>query len=90
MRTLLDLLNDDSAYVRIYADPAGFGYEKSAYAPPPIGDLFDRMSGYSSIDSAREAAQLQLLALRSTKRRRKYTTVRKTRTALKPIAIELI
>jgi hypothetical protein len=90
MRTLLDLLNDERAYVRIYADPAGFGYEKATYAPRPIGDLFDRMNGYSSIDSAREAAQLQLLALRSTRRSRKYTTGRKARTAFKPVAIQLI
>ncbi len=82
MRTLLDLLNDESAYVRIYADPAGFGYEKATYAPRPIGDLFDRMNGYSSIDSAREAAQLQLLALRSTRRSRKYTTGRKARSCI--------
>ena len=89
MRTLLDLLNDDTAYVRIYADTAGFGYEKSTYVPPPIGDLFDQMNGYSSIDSARAAAQLQLLALRSTKRRRKYTTSNKTRAAFAPVAIQL-
>jgi hypothetical protein len=90
MRTLLDLLNDESAYVRIYVDPAGFGYEKSTYVPRPIGDLFDRMTGYSSIDSAREAAQLQLLALRSTKRRRKYTTSSKVRVGFQPTAIRLI
>jgi hypothetical protein len=90
MRTLLDLLNNERAYVRIYVDPAGFGYEKATYAPRPIGDLFDRMNGYPSIDSAREAAQLQLLVLRSNKRRRGYTTGRRARAGFEPVAIQLI
>ena len=71
MRTLLDLLNDEAGYVRIYVEQGGFGYEKSTYAPAAIGDLFDRMDGYVSITNAREAAQLQLRALRATKRQRR-------------------
>lgn len=71
MKTLVDLLNDDIGYVRIYADQAGFGYERSAYSHPVIGDLFDRMSGYASMASAREAAQMQLRAVRTAKRRRR-------------------
>ena len=73
MRTLVDLLNDDSGYVRIYADQAGFSYDRSMYAPAPIGDLFDRMSGYPSISNAREAAQLQLQARRQKAKRRRAT-----------------
>ena len=69
MRTLVDLLNDDEGYVRIFADPVGFAYEKSTYTPVPTRDLFDRMGGYESITNAREAAQLQLLALRPARRR---------------------
>lgn len=71
MRTLVDLLNNDHGYVRIYADLAGFGYEKSTYTPPTIPDLFDRMGGYESITNAREAARLQLQTLRPTQRRRR-------------------
>jgi hypothetical protein len=62
MRTLLDLLNDDRGYVRIYEEPDGFGYELSTYAQQPIGDLFTRMNGYDSIATVREAARLQLSA----------------------------
>ena len=71
MRTLVDLLHDTRGYVRIYADQAGFGYEKCSYSPLPVDDLFDRMGGYESIVSVHEAAQLQLLALRPAKRRKK-------------------
>jgi hypothetical protein len=71
MRTLVDLLNDASGYVRIYTDQAGFGYERATYSSRSIGDLFDRMSGYANIASAREAAQLQLRAMPRARRRRK-------------------
>lgn len=67
---LVDLLNDDSGYVRIYADPSGFGYECSTYQPSTIGDLFDRMTGYATIGNARAAAQLQLKACSRRLRRR--------------------
>ena len=68
MRTLLDLLNDERGYVRIYEEPRGFGYELSTYVQPCIGDLFERMSGYDSIAAAREAARLQLSATGQVKR----------------------
>lgn len=68
MRTLLDLLNDERGYVRIYEEPGGFGYELSTYAQPCIGDLFERMSGYDSIVTVREAAHLQLSAAGQVKR----------------------
>lgn len=71
MRTLVDLLNDEKGYVRIFVDQGGFGYEKSAYAPEH-SDLFDRMGGYSSMANAREAALLQLQVVQApAKRRRK-------------------
>lgn len=62
MRTLLDLLNDERAYVRIFKELDGFGYELSMHAQEPIGDLFARMNGYDSMDAVREAAQHQLSA----------------------------
>jgi hypothetical protein len=74
MRTLVDLLNNDSGYVRIYADQGGFSYDRSTYTPRAIDDLFDRMSGYESITNALEAAQLQLRALQTAPRRRKRKT----------------
>ena len=52
MRTLLDLLNDERGYVRIFKELDGFAYELSTYAPPPVGDLFARMDGYDSIADA--------------------------------------
>jgi hypothetical protein len=71
MRTLLDLLNDERGYVRIYEEPGGFGYELSTYEQPSIVDLFARMNGYDSIATAREAARLQLSAAGQLKRVRK-------------------
>jgi hypothetical protein len=71
MRTLLDLLNDERGYVRIYEEPGGFGYELSTYVQPPIVDLFERMNGYASIATAREAARLQLSAAGQVKRARR-------------------
>ncbi|HKS54608.1 MAG TPA: hypothetical protein VJS12_04950 [Steroidobacteraceae bacterium] len=71
MRTLLDLLNDERAYVRIYKDLDGFGYEVSTYAQEPVGDLFARMNGYDSMANVREAAQQQLSAAGQVKRRRR-------------------
>jgi hypothetical protein len=73
MRTLVDLLNDEKGYVRIFVDQGSFGYEKSAYASEGrSADLFDRMGGYASMDNAREAALLQLQAVSpAAKRRRK-------------------
>jgi hypothetical protein len=71
MRTLVDLLNDDRGYVRIFAEPRGFGYEKSTHRPATTDDLFDSMSGYPSMEKALEAARLQLQAEPRRKRRRR-------------------
>lgn len=71
MRTLLDLLNDERAYVRIFKELDGFGYELSTHVPEPIGDLFARMNGYDSMAEVREAAQLQLSAAGQVKRARR-------------------
>lgn len=68
MRTLLDLLNDERGYARIYKERDGFGYELSTYVQPPVADLFQRMNGYASIAAAREAARYQLLAARQVRR----------------------
>lgn len=68
MRTLVDLLNDERGYVSIYAEPDGFGYQLSTYAPRPMADLFERMSGYPSIGAACEAARYQLSATHQAKR----------------------
>ena len=72
MRTLVDLLNDDRGYVRIYVDQGGgFGYERSTYSPAVIGDLFDRMNGYDSMNHALAAAQLQLQTPEALPRRKR-------------------
>jgi hypothetical protein len=69
MRTLVDLLNDDRGYVRIYADLEGFSYQLCTYRPAPIADLFEQMSGYASAVDAYQAAQYQLSSVHQTKRR---------------------
>jgi hypothetical protein len=71
MRTLLDLLNDERAYVRIFKELEGFGYELSTYEQQRMGDLFERMAGYDSMAAAREAAHLQLSAAGQVKRVRR-------------------
>jgi hypothetical protein len=71
MRTLLDLLDDERGYVRIFSDRDGFGYELSTYDPTPITDLFERMSGYRSQHDASIAAQHQLSSIHQTLRRRR-------------------
>jgi len=76
MRTLLDLLNDERGYVRIFKELDGFAYELSTYAPAPVGDLFERMDGYDSIGAVREAAQFQLSAAGQTRKRRTRGRVR--------------
>jgi hypothetical protein len=68
MRTLLDLLNDERGYVRIYKKQDGFGYELSTYVQQPMADLFERMDGYPSIAAAREAARYQLSASKQVRR----------------------
>ncbi|MBB6093788.1 hypothetical protein HNQ60_002669 [Povalibacter uvarum] len=79
MRTLVNLLNDDRGYVRIFAEQSGFGYEKSPHAATPYQDLFDRMSGYDSVESAMAAAQFQLQAVsegRPSRTRRRRVSAR--------------
>lgn len=71
MRTLLDLLDSERGYVRIYEECEGFGYELSTYVRQPIADLFERMNGYASIGAAREAARYQLSAAAQVKRLRR-------------------
>ena len=77
MRLLVDLLNNDHGYVRIYEDREGFGYEVSTYSPRPITDLFQRMTGYASVHDACAAAQQQLSAVHQV-RRRKLRGTRRT------------
>lgn len=60
MRTLIDLLNNDLGYARIFADGDGYGYELTTYRPRTIADLFERMSGYPSAEVAVSFAQQQL------------------------------
>ena len=76
MRTLLDLLNDERAYVRIFKESEGFGYELSTYEQQPMHDLFERMAGYDSVTAAREAAHLQLSAAGQVRRARGRRRVR--------------
>jgi hypothetical protein len=72
MRTLVNLLNNDLGYVRIYAEIEGFSYQLSTYSPPTIPDLFAQMGGYSSVDDACAAAKFQLSSIHQpAKRRRK-------------------
>lgn len=83
MRTLLDLLNDERSYVRIYKDLDGFGYELSTYVRPPVSDLFERMNGYDSIAAAREAARDQLSAAKQVRRLSRRRAQRRTAAAKK-------
>jgi hypothetical protein len=63
MRMLIDLLNNDHGYARIFAEREGFGYELSTYRPLPIADLFGRMSGFASPEAAFRAAEQQLASV---------------------------
>jgi hypothetical protein len=79
MRMLIDLLNNDLGYARIFSERDGFGYELTTYRARPMPDLFERMSGYSSADAALEAAQQQLASVqqpRSIKKRLRSKTAR--------------
>lgn len=60
MRTLIDLLNNELGYARIFAEGEGYGYELTTYRPRTIADLFERMSGYPSAEVALTFAQQQL------------------------------
>ena len=77
MRTLIDLLNNDLGYARIFSERDGFGYELTTFRARPMPDLFERMSGYASAEAALEAAQQQLASVqqpRSNKRKRRFKT----------------
>jgi hypothetical protein len=63
MRTLIDLINTDHGYARIFADPAGYSYELYVYQPTPVADLFESLGGYASAADACEAASQQLSAV---------------------------
>jgi hypothetical protein len=74
MRMLIDLLNNDLGYARIFSERDGFGYELTTYRARPMLDLFERMSGYASAEAALEAARQQLAAVQqpnSTKKKRR-------------------
>jgi hypothetical protein len=58
----VDLVSDDVGYVRVFAELDGYSYEVSTYQSCSMADLFERMRGYDSINSAREAARFQLLS----------------------------
>ena len=88
MRMLIDLLNNDSGYARIFSERDGFGYELTTYRACPMPDLFERMSGYASAEAALEAAQQQLASVqqpRSIKRKRQS---RMKRLLQAPVAAE--
>lgn len=77
MRMLIDLLNNDLGYARIFSERDGFGYELTTYRARPMPDLFERMSGYASAEAALEAAQQQLASVqqsRSIKKKRRTKT----------------
>ncbi|MFL6547084.1 MAG: hypothetical protein ACJ8OJ_00220 [Povalibacter sp.] len=76
MRMLVDLLNNDHGYVRIFEDRDGFGYEVATYAPRPIADLFQRMNGYASMSDAFAAAQHQLSSVQQIRSRKSRVTRR--------------
>jgi hypothetical protein len=76
MRTLLDLLDNERGYVRIYEEQDSFGYELSTYVQQPMADLFERMNGYASIAAAREAARYQLSAAKQARRMSRKRTQR--------------
>lgn len=82
MRMLIDLLNNDHGYARIFAEREGFGYELSTYRPLPIADLFGRMTGFNSPEAACEAAQQQLASLNQFLRK----TAKRSRASVKKAA----
>jgi hypothetical protein len=69
MRMLIDLVNNDHGYARIFAERDGFGYELSTYHPLPIADLFGRMTGFDSPEAAFQAAKQQLASVQQTLQR---------------------
>jgi hypothetical protein len=64
---LIDLLNNDLGYARIFSEGTGFGYELTTYRVRPMPDLFERMNGFASAEAALEAAQQQLASVQQSK-----------------------
>ncbi|HEY4368331.1 MAG TPA: hypothetical protein VGN07_13940 [Steroidobacteraceae bacterium] len=62
MRTLVDLVNAEHGYARIFYEDS-FGYELHVYRPGSMSDLFERMTGYASVLEACDAARTQLSAM---------------------------
>lgn len=83
MRTLVDLLNNEHGYARIFAEIEGFSYELSTYTPAPVGDLFERMAGFTSASDACEAARQQLCSIRQARHKR-VASPRTKRTRQRP------
>lgn len=71
MRMLIDLVNNDHGYARIFAEREGFGYELSTYRPLPIADLFGRMTGFDTPEAAFQAAEQQLASVHQMLQRRR-------------------
>ena len=65
MRTLVDLLNTEDGYARIFYERDSYGYQLHAYQPALVLDLFERMNGFTSLPDACEAARHQLAAMAS-------------------------
>lgn len=88
MRTLIDLLNNELGYARIFAEGEGYGYELTPYRPRTIADLFERMSGYPSAEVALTFAQQQLesMAQPAAARPKRRTAKRRTAKRSKPSA----
>lgn len=76
MRTLVDLLNNEHGYARIYADAEGFGYELATYLPRPTADLFGCMNGFASLAEACVAAEQQLSSVHQVRARRRASSRR--------------
>lgn len=77
MRTLVDLLDNEHGYARIFADMEGFSYELSTYRPRVIPDLFERMGGYRSMSDACAAAEQQLSSMLQAMSRRRRSSRRR-------------
>jgi hypothetical protein len=85
MRTLVDLLNTEYGYARIFYERDSYGYQLQAYEPVAMADLFERMDGFASVAEASEAARQQLIAIHSAPgaKRRKTAKPRTRRTPRK-------
>jgi hypothetical protein len=85
MRTLVDLLNTEYGYARIFYEQDSYGYQLQAYQQAAMTDLFERMDGFASVAEASEAARQQLIAIHSASgaKRRKPAKPRARRTPRK-------